>query len=67
MTRASTPRSEKYEAQVEWEYRKRTLSISCHKMAADSENSGMGVPETRNSRTILTVPHARRVQRPVIQ
>ncbi|KFA67367.1 hypothetical protein S40285_09607 [Stachybotrys chlorohalonatus IBT 40285] len=43
----------KYEAQVEWGYQKQTLSITRKKMVADSVNSGMDLPGTCNSRTML--------------
>jgi len=42
----------KYEAQVEWGYQKQTLSISRKKIATDSENGGMDLPGTSNSRAM---------------
>ncbi|KAH6873473.1 hypothetical protein B0T10DRAFT_567887 [Thelonectria olida] len=43
----------KYEAQIEWGYQKQTLSISRKKKAPDSENSGMDLPGTKESRAML--------------
>jgi hypothetical protein len=43
----------KYEAQVEWGYQKKTLSISRKKTIADTRNSGMDLPGTNDSRKML--------------
>ncbi|PKY01195.1 hypothetical protein P168DRAFT_307052 [Aspergillus campestris IBT 28561] len=43
----------KYEAQVEWGYRNQTLSISRKKTGSKSENDGMGLPGTSESRQML--------------
>jgi len=42
-----------YDAQVEWGYQKQTLSISRQKSASDSGYSGMDLPGTSNSRSML--------------
>lgn len=42
-----------YEAQVEWGYQKQTLSISRPKSASSSGYSGMELPGTSNSRSML--------------
>ncbi len=42
-----------YDAQVEWGYSKQTLSISRQKSASGSGYSGMDLPGTSNSRTML--------------
>lgn len=44
--------NKRYEAQVEWGYKKQTLSIS-RKKDVDSENSGMDLPGTESSRQML--------------
>ena len=43
----------KYDAQIEWGYRKQTLSISRQKTASDSGYSGMDLPGTSRSRTFM--------------
>ncbi|KAJ5641357.1 hypothetical protein N7490_005357 [Penicillium lividum] len=45
--------SENYEAQVEWGYQKRTLSISRKKTIAEHGNSGMDLPGTSSARKML--------------
>ncbi|KAK3389665.1 hypothetical protein B0H63DRAFT_464138 [Podospora didyma] len=42
-----------YDAQIEWGYQKQTLSISRKKTASSSGYSGMDLPGTSNSRTML--------------
>ena len=43
----------KYDAQIEWGYRKQTLSISRQKTASGSGYSGMDLPGTSRSRTFM--------------
>lgn len=42
-----------YDAQIEWGYSQKTLSISRKKTASDSGYSGMDLPGTSNSRSML--------------
>ncbi|KAF2418774.1 hypothetical protein EJ08DRAFT_49793 [Tothia fuscella] len=42
-----------YDAQIEWGYQQKTLSISRKKTASSSGYSGMDLPGTSNSRTIM--------------
>jgi hypothetical protein len=43
----------KYEAQVEWGYKKHTLSISRKKSVPDTEDNGMELPGKHDSRKML--------------